>query len=432
MSFTDPSPKAPSALQDEHFLRGLFEDYLRMYSGRDDTLTTRFSRSFSGFTGGGDFLVKDTAEWIAITRLDFSQVKEPIRIELKDVSLQSLSESVAVATGFFSIHLPIKDDVLSRETARLVLIFRRESEEWMISHSSISIPYHGVGKGEVYPLKDLEERNRFLEEQVLARTAEVSEANAKLLCTNEVLAREMAEREQSALQLQSLLSRRTLELREATATALRADADAEDRIGQELHDTLCPDLIGLARQAEGLSHQEGLSAEIKERLRGLADQASAASRRSRNISHLLARPDMVNVNFADLLRAQLHHLELALGLACDLTIDELFPHFAPEPSDHLIRIVREAVGNAARHGGAARVWVDCVMRGERAVLSISNDGSPLPPPESLRPGIGLRQMRMRADQLDAAFNLKPGNGGGAVVELSFVPSPEFLSTETPP
>jgi hypothetical protein len=40
-------------------IRQLFDDYLRMYSSRDDRLTTYFSEDFSGFTGGGDFLVKD-------------------------------------------------------------------------------------------------------------------------------------------------------------------------------------------------------------------------------------------------------------------------------------------------------------------------------------------------------------------------------------
>ena len=80
--------------------RQLFDDYLRMYSSRDDRLTTFFSEDFSGFTGGGDFLVKDREQWIAITRQDFAQVKDPIHIELKDLAIQSLAETVAVATGF--------------------------------------------------------------------------------------------------------------------------------------------------------------------------------------------------------------------------------------------------------------------------------------------------------------------------------------------
>jgi hypothetical protein len=84
-------------------IRKLFDDYLRMYSSRDDSLTERFSENFTGFTGGGDFLVKDRQQWVSITRQDFSQVKDPIRIALKDVAIQSIADDVAVATGFFNI-----------------------------------------------------------------------------------------------------------------------------------------------------------------------------------------------------------------------------------------------------------------------------------------------------------------------------------------
>jgi two-component system, cell cycle sensor histidine kinase and response regulator CckA len=178
---------------DYQTLRQLFDDYLQMYSSRDDRLTTYFSEDFSGITGSGDFLVKDREEWVAITRQDFAQVKDPIRIELKDLIIQSLADTVAVATSAFTIHLPIKDHVLSRKTARLVLIFRKESAGWKISHSSISIPFGMAHEGEVYPLKELEERNLYLEELVAERTSQLSDVNDKLLRANEALAREIAE-----------------------------------------------------------------------------------------------------------------------------------------------------------------------------------------------------------------------------------------------
>ena len=179
---------------DYQTIRQLFDDYLQMYASRDDRLTTFFSDDFSGFTGGGDFLVKDRSEWVDITRQDFAQVPECIRIELKDLAIQSLADTIAVTTGFFTIHLPIKDHILSRETARLVLIFRKESAGWKISHSSISIPYYLVREGEVYPLRELTDRNQFLEKLVEERTRQLSEANHKLQQTNEELAREIAER----------------------------------------------------------------------------------------------------------------------------------------------------------------------------------------------------------------------------------------------
>ena len=159
---------------DYQMIRALFDDYIRMYSSRDDRLTAHFSSDFSGFTGGGDFLVKDREHWVAITRQDFAQVAEPIDIDLKDLAIQWLADTVAVATSFFTIQLPFEERILSRETARLVLIFRKEPAGWKISHSSISIPYHLVREGEVYPMKELADRNQFLEVLVSERTGQLS------------------------------------------------------------------------------------------------------------------------------------------------------------------------------------------------------------------------------------------------------------------
>jgi len=192
----------PEHTADPSALRQLLDDYLQMYASRDERLTKFFSEDFSGFTGGGNFLVKDLQAWIAITRQDFAQVKDSIRIELKDTAIQSLTDSIAVATAFFTIHLPIKDHILSRETARLVLIFRKESAGWKICHSSISIPYQLVRKGEVYPLKELTDRTHVLEKLVAERTAQLSEANERLKKSNSELAREIAERKQTAEALQ--------------------------------------------------------------------------------------------------------------------------------------------------------------------------------------------------------------------------------------
>jgi signal transduction histidine kinase len=69
---------------------------------------------------------------------------------------------------------------LARETARLVLVFRREDEDWMIAHSGISIPFGIAGQGEVYPMQRLQERNRELEALVEERTRELKLANDAL------------------------------------------------------------------------------------------------------------------------------------------------------------------------------------------------------------------------------------------------------------
>ena len=164
----------------QQLIRALFETYIERYAARDDRVTADFSEEFTGFTGGGDFLVKDRAAWVAITRQDFAQVPGRIRIEMVDLALQDLSDDVVLATAFFHIHLPLPEQILAEETARLVLAFRREGEDWKICHSGISIPYPMVEDGEVYPLRGLRVRNLELEGLVAARTQALEQARAQL------------------------------------------------------------------------------------------------------------------------------------------------------------------------------------------------------------------------------------------------------------
>jgi PAS domain S-box-containing protein len=242
--------------------------------------------------------------------------------------------------------------------------------------------------------------------------------------------RDITERKRAEQQLHELLTSRTRELHAATAAALRATAEEQDRIGQELHDSVCPELIGIARQAELLAAEGAGDAAVSRRLHALAALAGNTSRRVRDLSHLLAQPDFARAPFEEQLQAQLHQLEQSLGLTCDLTMDREFPALAPEASAHLLRIVREAVINAARHAGAQHVWIDCVRQSGRATVSISNDGRPPPATQYLVDGLGFRQMRMRAELMDATLTLRP-TGTGAVLELSFAANDHAPLAATP-
>ncbi|OEU73896.1 MAG: deoxyribodipyrimidine photolyase [Desulfuromonadales bacterium C00003068] len=155
----------------------LFEEYIEMYASRDDRLTSRFSDNFSGYAGSSDVLITDKAEWIRITRQDFTQIPERIDIEMLDLSLQDLADDVVAVTAFFHIHLPPPEGILSNETARLVLVFRQESTAWKIVHSGISIPYGLAHDDEIYPMSRLEKRNLELEQIINVRTNELAEAN---------------------------------------------------------------------------------------------------------------------------------------------------------------------------------------------------------------------------------------------------------------
>ena len=164
----------------QRLIRVLFDEYIEMYAARDARLVTRFSENFSGFAGSSDQLVKSRTDWVEVTLQDFAQVSGRIGIDVVDLFPQDLGDDVVAVTAFFHIHLPIPDALFARETARLVLVFRHEGDDWKIAHSSISIPFGIARDGEVYPVDQLKERNRELQALVDERTQALALANQQL------------------------------------------------------------------------------------------------------------------------------------------------------------------------------------------------------------------------------------------------------------
>jgi PAS domain S-box-containing protein len=240
-----------------------------------------------------------------------------------------------------------------------------------------------------------------------------------------LLLTDITERKRTERQLQTMLASRTTEWREATAAALRATEEEQTRLGHLLHDTLCQDLIGLRRTADAIA--DTLPTANSSQLRALGNELASANRRAREIAHLLEGPDLVHNSFEEALDATLRHLEKTYDLTCEVTIDPAFPTLEREQDRHLLRIIREAVSNGGRHGGARQVWVDMLVCPSYLRVSIANDGITPPPPEGRTEGLGTRQMRMRTVLLGGTISLRAGNGGGAVLELVF-PLPSTTPT----
>lgn len=203
----------------QRLIRLLFEEYIELYAARDVRLLERFSDTFSGFSGSSDQIVKTREGWIEVMQHDFAQVPDRIGIEMLDLLAQDLGPDLLAATAFFHIHLPIPDTLFSRETARKVVLFRREGPDiWKIAHVSVSIPFGKARVNEVYPVDALSEQNRALETLVQERTEALAQAHQRLALLSstdsltglanrrhfdEVLAREwaLAQRAQTPLAL---------------------------------------------------------------------------------------------------------------------------------------------------------------------------------------------------------------------------------------
>jgi signal transduction histidine kinase len=183
------------------------------------------------------------------------------------------------------------------------------------------------------------------------------------------------------------------------------------RIARNLHDGLAQELAFTATQARAL----GEGSVHPSRARLVAAAAERALDESRRAIAALTRPldEPLEVALAQCAEEVCGRFEarLELDLASDLAVDG-------DVREALLRILREAVANAVRHGQATSVVVR--LRGPSPIrLEVKDDGHGFDPTDlrHLSGRFGLVSMRERAEGLGGTFTLWSSPQQGTTVEV---------------
>ena len=179
------------------------------------------------------------------------------------------------------------------------------------------------------------------------------------------------------------------------------------RIARELHDGIAQELAFIRSQAYRLRPDGGDPASR------IMKAAERALDESRHAIATLARP--VNASLDVSVAQAAEEVAARDGIAVELRLEPGLQ--VPDGvHDALGRIVREAMGNAVRHGGADSVEVTLARSG-RLQLVVEDNGAGLRDDQPNGTGFGLTSMRERAEALGGTVQLTPGSPRGARLEV---------------
>ncbi len=190
-----------------------------------------------------------------------------------------------------------------------------------------------------------------------------------------------------------------------------ATIEERARVARELHDGVAQELAHVLAHARRLeAHRPGAESQ---RLLGAAERALHESRAA--ISTLRAPLD-------EPLSEALHRVagELGRRLGLDVRVDaDPAVELEPEARRAVLRIVGEALSNAARHGGARSAAIE-LRDGAAPRLTISDDGRGFDPdPGRIPKGcFGLVSMRERAAALGGRLAVRSTPGAGTEIEVT--------------
>jgi signal transduction histidine kinase len=211
--------------------------------------------------------------------------------------------------------------------------------------------------------------------------------------------------------------------RETRDLAAEAAISAERRrLARDLHDGLAQDLAVIATHAQRLEAEVGpdhpLTIAARHALaasRGAIVDLSASGAPT-TAAALRRVGDELGANFGVEVKVRVEADSARIGT------DDL----NRRDREHVVRIAREGVVNAIRHGGARHIEVVFDCRGGNLLLRISDDGCGIAEPalhHSRTSGFGLPTMRARAEALGGRLIARQGASGGTDLEVLVAASP---------
>jgi signal transduction histidine kinase len=200
---------------------------------------------------------------------------------------------------------------------------------------------------------------------------------------------------------------------------LRRVAVVEDRerIARDLHDAIIQDLfaVGLSLQALGGSiRDDNVHAGLDEAV-GRLDDSIAALRR---YIFDLRPPVWTRRNLRLELGDMVGQLAGPYGADVEVLVSAEAAELPGAIVDDALQMIREALSNALRHSGATAMSVTIEEGADCVLISVSDDGDGFDP-TTVQRGMGLDNLRSRADKArgTTSINTAPGKGTTVLISL---------------
>jgi len=211
------------------------------------------------------------------------------------------------------------------------------------------------------------------------------------------------------------------------AKSARQSAILEERnqLAAEIHDSLAQSFTGISLQlgvaGEQLAANEGDPLHQIRRAEEIAKFGLAEARRSilRLGSNAIEESGLTTT-----LQRLVEHSNVAGRLRCVFQFDVIPEEILPPGIQHeLLRFAQEAISNAVRHAQPTLVNVALRWKPPDLILSVKDNGSGISNSSLEKSeGFGLRNMRTRAAQINAKFDIQTAAGRGTSILLT-VPIP---------
>jgi len=198
-----------------------------------------------------------------------------------------------------------------------------------------------------------------------------------------------------------------------------------ERLMRDLHDSVSQKLYGLVTTTEAAqaAMEAGSSVDPLQEFARIGEHARQAVKEMRLFLYQMQQVDVEKEGLVSVLHHRLSAVEGRADIKARLLADDEDIPLATDTQMTLYYIAQEALNNVLRHAHAKSVLVTLKKGRGNVVLEILDDGVGFDLKKVDRAGLGLRNMRERAAQLDGKLQIisKPNVGTRIVVAVPLEP-----------
>jgi PAS domain S-box-containing protein len=214
------------------------------------------------------------------------------------------------------------------------------------------------------------------------------------------------------------IARDITENKELEKELLAISEREQRRMGQDLHDDLCQQLVGIEFLSKALQQQ--LKAQPQADKAGeIARLIRAAIAYTRQLARGVVPLELEAEGLMRGLQALATRTAEVFQVQCTFQCPSPVLVQDPTVGTHLYRIAQEAVANSVKHGKATRVGIELAATPEGGVLTVKDNGLGFAGETHLSRGMGLRIMRYRADVIGGTFSIQRKPSAGTTIVCTF-------------
>lgn len=187
------------------------------------------------------------------------------------------------------------------------------------------------------------------------------------------------------------------------------------KLGADLHDELGPTLSAVKLKINSLPTGQAIQTDELQQLKSMIDHTIY---NVRTLSHALYPNALKQFGIADAVRDLIKRLSSLATVTFTSNVDPEANTLDYNVQLSFYRIIQEFFNNSLKHSDCTAITLDLHLTNDTVQLKLTDNGKGFDLTPEMQAGLGMKNMRMRAESIDATFLMQAEKNKGTILQVS--------------